>query len=101
MKAVVNGKTIYNVYGASGSLEHIDAVTDGNKTDYVSGPSGGLARIEDNVVTYLHPDYLGSAQSGTNSAGTVIWREQYTPFGEELQGPAVGRKNSIGPWYCH
>jgi hypothetical protein len=63
--------------------------TDGSKTDYVAGPQGNLARIENSVVTYLHPDYLGSAQSGTNSAGTVVWREQYTPFGEELQGPTA------------
>ncbi len=89
VKAVVNGKTIYSVYDASGALVHIDAITDGNKTDYVTGPSGSLARIKNNVVTYLHPDYLGSAQSGTNSAGSVLWREQYTPFGEELQGPAA------------
>ncbi len=89
VKAIVNGKTIYNVYDTSGSLVHIDAVTDGNKTDYVSGPGGNLARIKDNVVTYLHPDYLGSAQSGSNSAGSIVWREQYTPFGEELQGPTA------------
>jgi len=89
VKSVVNGKTIYNVYDASGSLVHIDAVTDNKKTDYVSGPMGTLVRISNNVVTYLHPDHLGSAQSGTNSAGAVSWREQYTPFGEELQSPAA------------
>ncbi len=44
---------------------------------------------ENNVVTYLRPDFLGSAQSGTKSAGNVVWREQCTPFGEELQGPAA------------
>ena len=89
VKSVVNGKTIYNVYDASGSLVHIDAVTDNKKTDYVSGPNGSLARITNNVVTYLHPDHLGSAQSGTNQWGGIAWREQYSPFGEELQSPAA------------
>ena len=89
VKSVANGKTIYNVYNVSGKLVHIDAVTDNKKTDYVSGPNGTEARITNNVVTYLHPDHLGSAQSGTNTSGNVLWREQYTPYGEELQGPAA------------
>ena len=38
------------------------------------------------MATYLHHDILGSAQSGTNLSGVVQWREQYSPFGEELQG---------------
>ena len=40
-------------------------------------------------MTYLHPDHLGSAQAGTRANGTVAWREQYTPFGEQLQNPAA------------
>jgi len=40
-------------------------------------------------IPYLHPDHLGSAQAGTTSDGTVDWREQYTPFGEQLQNPAA------------
>ena len=61
----------------------------GEVTDYVSGPTGTLARITNDVVTYLHPDHLGSAQAGTRANGTVAWREQYTPFGEQLQNPAA------------
>jgi len=89
VKSVVNGKTIYNVYDASGSLVHIDAVTDNKKTDYVSGPNGSLARFTNNVVTYLHPDHLGSALTGTTSTGSISWREKYTPFGEQMQSPAA------------
>ncbi len=89
VKSTVNGKTIYSIYDASDSLVHIDKVTDASKTDYVEGPNGALARIENNNVTYLHPDYQGSAQSGTNNVGSVVWREQYTPFGEEQQGPSA------------
>jgi len=91
VKSVLDGKTIYNVYDASGSLVHIDKRPfngEGEeRTDYISGPNGTLARITNNTETYLHPDHLGSAQSGTNSAGAISWREQYTPFGEEIQSP--------------
>ena len=84
VKSVVNGKTIYNIYDLSGSLVHIDAVTKNKKTDYVTGPSGSLARITNNVVTYLHPDHLGTAMSTSNSSGTVACRDKYTPFGETV-----------------
>ncbi|CUS47917.1 MAG: RHS repeat-associated domain protein [Idiomarinaceae bacterium HL-53] len=79
----------------SGTLVHIDEVTSGKETDYISGPNGTLARITNGVTTYLHPDILGSAQSGTNSSGVVQWREQYTPFGEEIQGIAANA-NQVG-----
>ena len=89
VKSIINGQTIYNVYDASGALVQIDKATDGEVTDYVTGPTGTLARITNDVVTYLHPDHLGSAQAGTRANGTVAWREQYTPFGEQLQNPAA------------
>ncbi|MCL5050021.1 MAG: RHS repeat-associated core domain-containing protein [Firmicutes bacterium] len=82
----VNGNTVYSVYDRAGVLVHIDAVTANELTDYLVGPQGTLARIKNNDITYLHPDILGSAQSGTDSSGAVQWREQYSPFGEELQG---------------
>ncbi|MBL4852947.1 MAG: hypothetical protein JKY25_01765 [Robiginitomaculum sp.] len=83
VKSIVDGKTIYNVYDASGTLVHIDKVTDNKKIDYI----GKFVRIENNVPTYLHMDHLGSAQTGSSVNGTVAWREQYTPFGETLTNP--------------
>lgn len=92
VKSIINdgggSKTIYSIYDARGNLVHIDNVTDGKKTDYVFGPMGTLARITNNVVTYLHSDHLGSAQAGTHASGGVAWREQYTPFGEVIQNIA-------------
>ncbi|RUO21909.1 hypothetical protein CWE06_03440 [Aliidiomarina haloalkalitolerans] len=85
VKQEINGNTVYSVYDRAGVLVHIDAVTANELTDYLVGPQGTLARIKNNDITYLHPDILGSAQSGTDSSGAVQWREQYTPFGEELQ----------------
>ena len=84
VKSVVGGKTTYSVYDASGTLVHIDNTTTNKKTDYVAGGGMSLARITNNVVTYLHNDHLGSLGVGTNASGTSLWAERYTPFGETL-----------------
>ena len=83
VKAVVDGKTIYNVYDQSGTLVHIDKVTDGKKIDYI----GKIARITNGTPTYLHMDHLGSVQTITSANGLVLCREQYTPFGQTLSNP--------------
>ena len=63
----------------------------GEVTDYVSGPHGALARIKrtatTDVVSYIHADHLGTARAGTNAAGTVLWDDFHTPFGESLTHP--------------
>lgn len=94
--SVVDGKTIYNVFDASGALVHIDAAAHGTdpaeKTDYIAGAGQTIARIvtsgsgggSTETITYLHPDHLGSAQSGSDLNGQISWREQYSPFGETL-----------------
>ena len=89
VKAVVDGKTIYNIYDAGGTLIHVDAVTDDKKTDYI----GKVARVTTSAgldtITYLHADQLGSANTGTDTLGNVLWREQFTPFGRTLTSPLV------------
>jgi RHS repeat-associated protein len=85
VRGIVNGKTIYNVYDASGTLAHVDDASTAKKTDYI----GKIARITNGNVTYLHKDHLGSASSGTDVNGAVAWAEQYTPFGETILNPAA------------
>lgn len=82
VKSVIDDEVIYNVYDASGSLAHVYKQTDGAETDYVSGPNGTLARIANDVITYLHHDHLGSAYAGTNATGQVAWREKYYAWGK-------------------
>jgi RHS repeat-associated protein len=94
VKAVSNGKTLYNVYDAAGRLVHVDEVTDNKETDYVHGMGQTLARIKNGTFTYLHPDHLGSPQAGPNEAGAVSFREHYTPFGETLTNPAANDNQS-------
>jgi len=81
VRSIVNGKTIYNVYDASGTLSHVfEPGTNPKTTDYV----GGFLRITDGTLTYLHKDHLGSAVAGTSQWGGMKWWEQYTPFGEVI-----------------
>ena len=94
VKSVVNGKTIYNVYDASGKLVHVDEATDNKQTDYLHGMGQTLARIKNGEFTYLHPDHLGSPQVGTNEAGSIAFNEYYTPFGEALLNPAANDNQS-------
>ena len=61
----------------------------------MAGPNGTFAKYDGSVVTYLHNDIVGSAVSGTYSAGNVTWRQKHTPFGEELNAVAAN-KDEIG-----
>ncbi len=85
VKAVMGGKTHYNVYDLSGTLVHIFNETDAEQTDYIKMGSQTLARIKKvggaDTVTYLHADHLGSAVVGTNAAGGHAWDEVYYPYG--------------------
>ncbi len=87
VKSLVNGKTIYNVYNAAGTLTHVDRLTDNKNTDYI----GTIARVTNDVATFLHADHLGSANTGTSANGLISWRQQFTPFGEELITLAVNK----------
>ena len=89
VKSDVNGKTIYNVYNLAGQLVHVDEVMDNKKTNYIRLAGKTIARSTNNILTFLHPDHLGSAQTGTDQSGNVVWREQYTPFGEKWQATAA------------
>lgn len=96
-KAFVNGQTVYNVYDSSGTLVHVetlDAASGSKAVNYVNGPMGTLARIEedgsaDGKVTYMHGDHLGSTTTATNASGGIEFRESYTPFGETINNAAA------------
>ena len=97
VKGVVDGKTIYNVYNAAGQLVHVDHDTDGTSTDYMRAAGMTLARIKDTdgvniyhgAETYLHNDHLGSVAAGTDAAGTLLWTEHHSPYGEPLSPNAA------------
>lgn len=44
------------------------------------------------TTTYYHTDGLGSVVAATNEAGAVLWRKDYAPFGEQLEGSNASEK---------
>lgn len=95
VKSVVNGKTIYNVYDASGKLVHVEDQnpSDGGaveRTDYLSAGGRPIVRmIAGQAFIYEHSDHLGSPVATTSQTGAIISRERYTPFGETLDNPEI------------
>ncbi|WOI53025.1 RHS repeat-associated core domain-containing protein [Parvularcula sp. LCG005] len=82
VKQIVNGKTIYSVYGESGQLIHRDNITLGEKTDYIH--AGGLlvAEVENSTPTYAVLNHLGTPVAHQSASGAVVQAEVQTPFGE-------------------
>ncbi len=81
----------YNIFDAAGTLVQVYNATKGERTDYVDGPNGALARIKrkqgTDTVTFIHADHLGTARSGTAWGGQELWEDYHTPFGESLIHP--------------
>jgi RHS repeat-associated protein len=92
VRQVVDGRTIYSMYGRSGALLFRDDATTGTSTDYLHVDQQNVLRVDsDDTVTYLHNDHLGSVVAGTNSSGAVVFAELYGPYGEQLLDPAANR----------
>ena len=93
VKQTINGETIYSVYGQSGAILYRDNVTTGETTDYIRANGMTLARLRGGVTTFPHADHLGSPVAATDAGGNVLWREQYTAFGEKRLDPALNFDN--------
>ena len=77
----------YNVFDAAGMLVQVYDATRNIRTDYVSGPNGGLARIKRiagvDEVSFIHADWcifcvakiarLGTGRVGTSWGGAQAW----------------------------
>ena len=50
-------------------------------------------RVNGTDVTFTHKDLLGSPIAASDMSGTILWREQYTPYGEKLLDPAGNAGN--------
>ena len=57
-----------------------------------------LAKSENNVLTYLHTDHLGSVVLETNAAGAVVNDQRYYAYGRRLDvsGDTSGEKDFTG-----
>lgn len=63
----------------------------------IYAPSGLLAVIEANQISYLTPDHLGSTRVITDSTGIVTSRTDFYPFGQAIANTSIfGRTSSNG-----
>ena len=73
-------------------------VTDSKGATGVSAPVIiTVADASGETITFLHNDFAGSAIAATDAAGALLWKENYTPFGDR----AVKAVNATGnrQWY--
>ena len=99
VKEVRGGKTVYTVYSrVTGGLIFRDEATDNRTTDYVSagGAALRLKKVGTGAATpeYTHFDGQGTALAASDAAGTVTWREHYTPFGKGSQTVGAAGANA-------
>ncbi|WP_183819637.1 RHS repeat domain-containing protein [Parvularcula dongshanensis] len=81
-----NGEVIYSVYTMDGTLVHRDQIKPNgtrNRTDYVRAGGELVTKVTNGTPTYMHNDHLGTPVAATDAAGTVLWTELSTPYGEE------------------
>jgi RHS repeat-associated protein len=48
------------------------------------------------TVTYFHNDLSGSPVMATDAAGTLLWKENYRPYGSKYNNSADSNANAIG-----
>lgn len=90
VKTVAGGKTVYTVYSAlGGSVMLRHEVTDGREIDYLAAGPLSVRLVNGGSPEYTHADHLGSPVAATDASGAVVWRENYTPFGEARVRPAA------------
>ncbi len=92
-KQVVNGETVYSVYGLGGDLLYRDNISSGTTTDYLRAGGVSVGRLKNSTITYIHKDHLGSPVAATDTSGSVLWREHYLPFGEKITEASANRND--------
>ena len=98
VKQTIDGRTIYSFYSQSGALLHRSDPSDSTRNvDYVRVAGHTAVRIHGSGASYReehpHQDHVGSPVAATDSGGNVLWREQYTAFGEKRLDPALNFDN--------
>lgn len=98
VKQTIDGQTTYSFYSQSGALLNRSDFGDPTRNvDYIRVSGLTAIRLHGGGASYReehpHQDHLGSPVAATDSGGNVLWREQYTPFGEKRLDPALNFDN--------
>ena len=88
VKQTIDGKTIYSVYGLAGDLQYRDNITDNEQTSYGRAAGRTIVRFKGSTPHLMYNDHLGSPVAAETTSGSLVFREDYTPFGEKRQDPS-------------
>ncbi|WP_176780380.1 hypothetical protein, partial [Maricaulis salignorans] len=96
VRQTINGETVYSVYDAAGTLVFRNNVTNGETNDFLRLAGRTVVRLSETssgtAAFFTHGDHLGSPLAATTSSGGLLWREDYTPFGEARQQPVANEE---------
>lgn len=79
-----NGSTEKTYYPVSGLIRTDNGTV--QNTNFVYAGSTLVAQNESGIVTYYHPNHLGSTDIVTDGTGALIETTKYMPFGESISG---------------
>ena len=80
-----DGVNRVQVYSGDGKLLYV-APTSGTATKYVYLGNRMIAEVGGSAVTYAHTDALGSPVAQSDTAGAVVSRTRYEPYGYIMSG---------------
>lgn len=79
---IVQGATTLFHYGANNNLQAETSTAGTTLKEYVWDDDGRpLAQIVNGVISYLHPDHLGSPRFATDAGKAIVWQWQDVAFG--------------------
>ena len=79
----LNGHTRLLLYDQAGNLiSELDGTTGAVLAEYIWLDGTPLAYIELGQLYHIHADHLGTPKALTNVSGTVVWKADYSPFGQ-------------------
>ncbi|MBI4847047.1 MAG: hypothetical protein HY808_00515 [Nitrospirae bacterium] len=92
IKKIENGVTTY--YIGKHFEKQIGGTDEGNSSYYFAEGERVAKKDPSGNIYYYHADHLGGTNAVTDSAGTVVAKTDYMPFGEVKQGSTGNEKYS-------
>ena len=79
--------TTTTFYAYLGTETLYQSIVGSSSTDYVFADGIRIGRVSGGTVSYYHSDSLGSTRLVTSSSGSVIFADNYQPFGQDNGTP--------------
>lgn len=82
VKKLTDGQTTIFHYDIFGQLIAESGSNGGITTEYVYLYGEPIAKIENDNVSFYHNNHLAAPQVMTDEGGQIVWKADYTPFGQ-------------------